>query len=185
MIFIILPLLIWASFEVGCRYLAAYAVALQSVAAVIFAWSVVSRHGLHTGENLLEKLKSRLVEFPLFKMPKNEPILITTSTLTLNSGEGTVSVAQRDPSTFKSIEEVVEYLNEQVKDLDSRISKGDKELRNQQIKKGKNLAAKISKNRQQINHLERSVNSLTTSGAFVELFGALCLILGLILTVIQ
>lgn len=181
---ILIPLLIIPAFILDSEFFTLYAVVLQGIGAIILIWGVNERLIASSKESLLQHLKNDFSKFPPVQKKKN-------MTVTLERGEVTISAfplhafATKNKDSFKDISEVVEYFNKHVTELNTRIGKAHKELSREISTSSNKLLAVQNENKNEILRIKRGIEESNTSNVYLDVFGASCLIIGLILSAIQ
>jgi len=144
----------------------------QLLGGLLVLYSIDSNIGIFKDKNLFDLFKSYLKEFPLIK--RNYVIHANTGRITIGTGEVKARVI-RHP---KTVDEKLEYLQEQVdglrKELDARSAKIYKSIE----KSTKTLNERTDKAQSAIDSMGTKIEEVSIGGLKIQLFGILLLIYG-------
>lgn len=181
---ILIPLLIVPAFILASKAFTLYAVILQGIGAIIIIWGVNNRLKESTKESLLRNLKNDFSKFPPVQRKRNVNVKMEGAGITITANPAH-AFATKNKDSFKDISEVVEYFNKQVTELNTRIGRVHKELSREISTSSNKLLAIQNENKNEIHRIKKGIEDSNTSNVYLDVFGASCLIIGLILTAIQ
>lgn len=162
-----------------------YAILLQAVGAFILIKAVVEKLKIFNKPSLTQMLKAEFSIFPPIQKKQIPDVKYGGDTLTLSEPESPYGFATKQPDSFSDLSEVVSYFNEQISGLHNIVITKNRELYKEISNRSESLSAAQSRNKNEIREIKKFLEEANTENAFLEVFGAFCLMLGLLLSFIQ
>ncbi len=144
----------------------------QIVGGLIILYSIDSNIGIIKKINLLGVFVRYLKEFPLFT--KNVTLNIQGAVHSTFGCHAALTVA-RNP---KTIEEKIEYLQEQITEVKNELISQTKTLDEKIDKETKGLKKQIQKAQSELGQVKRQIEDVSIGGIKIQFFGVLLMVYG-------
>lgn len=139
----------------------------QLIGGLLILYSIDSNIGIIKDKNLLALLTGYLREFPLIK----RPVVIQAQGVTMGlSSLNTEITVTRSP---KTIEEKLEYLQEQITNLKTNLERETKKTNEKIDQNSKKVESKISETKSDLRKLETKIERVSIGGIKIQFLGVL------------
>jgi hypothetical protein len=146
----------------------------QLVGGLLILYSIDSNIGVIKQKSLLSLLANYFSEFPLIK--RSIVIELQGAAMAVSGGKAKITVG-RNP---RSIEEKIEYLQEQITEIKRDIEQESKELNEKIDRQSKEMCVQIQEAKSGLRVLESKMDEVSTGGINGQLFGVLLMVYGAI-----
>lgn len=146
----------------------------QLVGGLLILYSIDSNIGVIKQKSLFSMLGNYFKEFPLIK--RSVVIELQGVAMAILGGKAKISVG----CNLQSIEEKIEYLQEQINELKCDLEQESKELNEKIDRQSKEINAQIQDAKATLRSLESKMDEVSTGGIKVQLFGVLLMVYGAI-----
>ncbi len=152
--------------------------AFQIIGGLLVLYSIDSNIGIIKKNNLLSMFLDYIKEFPL--VSKSATLNIHSSIHTHSSLDAVLTVG-RNP---KSVEEKLEYLQEQIVELKNTVERELRKLTEKIEKETKETKNTINKTKEDMSHIKMQIEKVSIGGIKAQIFGVLLIIYGSIVSYI-
>lgn len=139
---------------------------------LLVLYSIDDNIGLFKKGGIIEELKSYLLTFPLIK--RNITLNLDSGNFKISGGEANLAVS-RNPQT---IEEHIEYLQEQINELKFNVDKKYSKLNQVIGELDTRISNSIEENSSAISDIKSKLESFAIGGLKLQFFGVLLVIYG-------
>lgn len=144
----------------------------QLIGGLLILYSIDSNIGIIKEKSLLAIFANYLREFPLIK--RSIVIELQVASMSMSAGKVKLTVG-RNP---KSIEEKIEYLQEQINEVKRDVEQESKELNEKIDRQSTGMNTKIQEAQSALQKVESKMGEVSIGGTMVQLFGILLMIYG-------
>ncbi len=144
------------------------------VGGLLILYSIDSNIGVIKQKSLLTVLAAYFKEFPLIK--KSVTLEVQGFANATSFGKAKITVG-RNPN---SIEEKIEYLQDQINEIKHDLEQETKELNEKIDRQSKEMGTQIQETKSALRNLESKMDEVSTGGVKVQLFGVLLMVYGAI-----
>jgi peptidoglycan hydrolase CwlO-like protein len=145
----------------------AIALITQLVGGLLILYSIDSNIGIIKDRNLTALLTAYLREFPLVK--RHFVIEAESGAMGISSFDAKITVT-RSP---KTLEEKLEYLQEQITNVKTDIERNTKKINDKIDQNSKKVEAKISETKSDLRSLETKIEKVSIGGIKIQFLGVL------------